>query len=144
MGILVAHIATPVKRLVATGANDSAALADLLLQAMQPTRIHKDKNPPRIHYIAEWAERRGLKQADIARATGADKSVVSRWFDGRLPETPNLLKIAAILNVEEPNELFRHPDDNWFKRMFEGRPQQDIDDSKELVSIHLRKTSSGT
>jgi transcriptional regulator with XRE-family HTH domain len=106
---------------------------------MQIISIHKKKTPPRIHFIAEWAERRGLIQADLAKEIGADKGTVSRWFGGNLPEQPYLLKIAAMLEVESPNDLFRHPDDNWFKQMFDGRKQEEIEDSKQLVEIHLRK-----
>lgn len=47
------------------------------------TQIHKGKTPPRIHYLAEWAEKRGLIQADFAKETGADKGTVSRWFAAR-------------------------------------------------------------
>jgi transcriptional regulator with XRE-family HTH domain len=108
----------------------------------QVSKIHHRKTPGRIHYIAEWAEKRGVKQADLAREIGADKGTVSRWFNGSLPEQPYLLKIAEFLAVDEPADLFRHPDDNWFKRMFEGRSQKEIEDSKRLVAIHLDKTGN--
>lgn len=114
----------------------------LKLFDMQTTRIHKDKHPPRIHYIAEWSEKRGKKQVDLVNATGADKGTVSRWFAGRLPEQPYLMKIAAYLAVDEPADLFRHPDDNWFKRMFEGRSRKDVEDSKRLVEMYLDKTGT--
>jgi transcriptional regulator with XRE-family HTH domain len=107
------------------------------------SHIHKGKTPPRIHYLAEWAEKRGLIQAEFAKETGADKGTVSRWFAGRLPEQPYLFKITAFLQLEEPNALFRHPDDDWFKKMFAGRKQQEIDATKAIVEIHLGK-SGGT
>lgn len=109
----------------------------------QVTRIHKDKTPTRLHFLAEWADRRGLKQVDIVTVTGADKSTVSRWFAGGMPETPYLWDVIGALNLdEEPNAFFRHPDDDWFKKMFAGRKQKEIDDAKKLVEINLGK--SGT
>lgn len=115
-----------------------------MLHMVQVTQIHKGKNPPRLHYLAEWAERRGLKQVDIIRETGADKGTVSRWFAGKMPETPYLFKLIGALELDdEPNAFFRHPDDDWFKKMFAGRRQQEIDDAKTLVEINLRK-SGGT
>ena len=138
----VAHIATIVNTKVAYHLNDPAASPWQKLHMAQVPKIHQGKTPPRIHYIAEWAEKRGKKQADFVTAVGADKGTVSRWFAGRLPEQPYLLKIAAFLAVDEPADLFRHPDDNWFKRMFEGRSQKEIEDSKRLVAIHLDKTGN--
>jgi transcriptional regulator with XRE-family HTH domain len=138
----VAHIATIVNGEVAYGLNDLAAGPWQQLHMARISKIHQGKTPPRIHYIAEWAEKRGRKQVDFVAATGADTGTVSRWFAGRLPEQPYLLKIAEFLAVEEPNDLFRDPDDNWFKRMFEGRSQKEIDDSKQLVEIHLGKTGN--
>jgi transcriptional regulator with XRE-family HTH domain len=138
----VAYIATLVNGQVAYRLNDLSPRSWQKLQMAQVSKIHQDKTPPRIHYIAEWADKRGKKQVDFVGATGADKGTVSRWFAGRLPEQPYLLKIAAFLAVDEPADLFRHPDDNWFKRMFEGRSQKEIDDSKQLVEIHLGKTGT--
>lgn len=115
-----------------------------MLHMVQVTRIHKGKTPTRLHFLAEWAERRGLKQVDIVAATGADKGTVSRWFAGRMPETPYLWDVIGALELgDEPNAFFRHPDDNWFKKMFAGRKQQEIDDAKKLVEINLGK-SGGT
>lgn len=138
----VAYIATLVNAKVAYGLNDLSPRSCQKLQMAQVAKIHQAKTPRRIHYIPEWAEKRGKKQVDFASAIGADKGTVSRWFNGSLPEQPYLMKIAEFLSVDEPADLFRHPDDNWFKRMFEGRSQKEIDDSKQLVEIHLGKTGS--
>lgn len=81
-----------------------------------PPTIRKEKTPHRIHYIAEWAERRGLTQADIARATGADKATVSRWCSGALPSEKYLLALTAVTSVQVPNDLFCHPDNDWIAR----------------------------
>lgn len=87
----------------------------------RPTKIHKDKQPHRFHYIPEWARHRNVKQADIARGLQVDKSTVSRWFDGTLPAEDHLIALAGFLEADEPAALFRHPDDDWLARFFRGR-----------------------
>jgi transcriptional regulator with XRE-family HTH domain len=138
----VAYIATLVNADVAYELNYLPIGTWQELHMAQVPKIHHGKTPPRIHYIAEWAEKRGKKQVDFVEAIGADKGTISRWFAGRLPEQPYLLKIAEFLAVDEPADLFRSPDDNWFKRIFEGRSKKEIEDSKQLVRIHLGKTGN--
>jgi transcriptional regulator with XRE-family HTH domain len=100
---------------------------------MQVERIHKGKTPRRIHYIAEWAARRQLKQADVVRELGADKGTVSRWFAGALPEQPYLFRLAALFGMEEPNELFHHPDDNWMSRFLQGKSMDEIRRLRQMI-----------
>lgn len=96
-----------------------------LLSHMPPIdRIHTDKNPPRKHFIPEWAEFRGLKQKDIVAALDADKSTVARWFNGQMPQDKWLRPLAALL-ATNINGLYRHPDDDWIARMFDGRSQDE-------------------
>lgn len=61
-----------------TNMHDHSAMAD-------GSRNFPNKQQQRPHHVAEWAEFRGLTQADISRGVGADKSVVSRWFSGSTP-----------------------------------------------------------
>lgn len=61
----------------------------------------------RLHFIPEWAEARGLRQADIVEAlqeagTGVDKSTVSRWFSGNLPEERHILALQGLFALNEP------------------------------------------
>jgi transcriptional regulator with XRE-family HTH domain len=84
----------------------------------RPVRIHQ---PPRFHYIPEWAERRNVSQADIVRGVGADKSTVSRWFEGSVPSAEYLIALTGFLEAGEPAALFRHPDDDWMARLLRGR-----------------------
>uniref|UniRef100_UPI003BAB6059 helix-turn-helix domain-containing protein n=1 Tax=Stappia sp. TaxID=1870903 RepID=UPI003BAB6059 len=88
-------------------------------------KIHAGKQPPRIHFIAEWAEKRGLTQADIVRITGIDKSNVSRWFKGVVPRHDHMIVLVECLALETPNDLFRHPDDDWIARLFRDRSQEE-------------------
>lgn len=103
----------------------------------QVTKIHASKTPPRIHYIAEWAEKYGVSQADIVRATGSDKGTVSRWFSGRLPEQKSLMALAQILPVKEPNDLFHHPEDNWLNRRLRAAAEEDRKKLEGAVELFL-------
>ncbi len=99
----------------------------------RPIKIHKDKQPHRFHYIVEWAKRRGVKQADIMRELGVDKSTVSRWFDGTIPVDKHLVALAAYLRAEEPSYLFRDPDDDWMLRLFRGRTKDEIERIQKTI-----------
>lgn len=65
-----------------------------------------------------------MSQADICRELDVDKSTVSRWFSGFLPSENKLPALAAALSIE-PNMMFRHPDDDWISRFFDGRSQEE-------------------
>src|SRR5690348_11069594 len=87
----------------------------------RPPRIHRGKAPHRIHYIPEWAAKRGFKKAAVARAVGVDKSSVTRWWKGAVPEWAHLEALAGLLGAERPNDLFMHPDEDWMYRLLRGR-----------------------
>ena len=69
---------------------------------------------------------RNKRQADFARDLGIDKSTVKRWFDGTIPVPETLLRIAAYLQLEDERMLFRHPDDDWLSRFFNGREKDEV------------------
>lgn len=83
-------------------------------------RIHASKQPRRPHFIPQWAKRRGLNQADLARELGADKSVVSRWYAGASPGDQWQIRLAALFHIET-EALFRAPEDDWLKHLFDKR-----------------------
>ena len=108
------------------------------------TTIHKSKQPRRPHFIPEWAELRNLSQADLAREIGADKSVVSRWFNGTTPGLDWQKKLAALFHCE-PEALFRHPDDDWISRFFQNRSQEERERMKALLEAAFpRNDRTGT
>lgn len=77
------------------------------------------------HFIAEWAARRGLSQADIGREINANKALVSRWFNqGIIPQADTREKLAGLFGISR-NGLFMHPDDyvlaTLFQRMTEDQ-----------------------
>jgi transcriptional regulator with XRE-family HTH domain len=91
-----------------------------------PVRNHTVKNNNKIHFIREWAERRGMRQADIVRGLGVDKGLVSKWFNGALPQAENILRLAELFALDEPSDLFRHPDDDWLAKFFRDRSQEEL------------------
>ena len=95
-------------------------------------QIHGGKQPRRPHHIADYAERRGLTQADLAREIGADKSVVSRWYSGASPSMDWQQKLAEFFEVDR-EALFRHPDDDWLTRFFADRNAEEVDRMKQLL-----------
>lgn len=87
--------------------------------------IFPHRQPNRPHFIAEWAELRNMRQTDLARELNADKSVISRWFKGATPSAEWQEKLAALFGCDRES-LFRHPSEDWIKRFFEGRSQEEI------------------
>lgn len=107
------------------------------------TRIHKGKQPRRPHFIPEWAEARSLTQADLARELGADKSVVSRWFNGTTPGLEWQEKLAALFYCE-PDALFRHPDDDWLSQFFRDRSREELERIKLMLEAAFPRQKDGT
>lgn len=97
MGEEVAPNATSCQASGACGAND---LGDRPWHALRMARFH---------YIPEWAKEAGKKQTHLANAVGVDKSNVSRWYRGVIPERPQLAAIAKTVGAPEPAALFVHP-----------------------------------
>jgi transcriptional regulator with XRE-family HTH domain len=98
------------------------------------TKIHQSKRPVRRHFIAEWAESRGLRQIDIATELDVDKSLVSRWFAGHLPQAHYQEALAALFQVV-PEALLRHPDDDWLARFFQGRQAEERERIKQAMEL---------
>jgi transcriptional regulator with XRE-family HTH domain len=91
--------------------------------------IHKGKTPKRFHFIPEWAEHRGMKQADISREGNFDKGLVSRWWQGVVPTPNNLAILAAMLTDDDISSLFRDPYDDWLAKLFRDKTEK----QKELA-----------
>ena len=98
------------------------------------TQIHSDKTPIRVHFIVEWAEKRNLKQADIVREVGADKGLVSRWFDGTVPKQEYLEKLAALFDTDI-HGIFRHPEDDWLARFFRNKSEEQRAHAIEMLRL---------
>lgn len=102
--------------------------------------IHGKKQGHRPHYVIEWAELRGLRQADIIEAIGVDKGIVSRWFSGSTPSREYQIQLAGLFTGEEspdPDTIFRHPDDDWMRRFLRGRDKEEIARIKATLEFHF-------
>ena len=107
-------------------------------------KIYQSRQLRRPHHIADWAEKRGLTQADIGREIGVDKSVVSRWFSGSTPHPKWQAKLATLFACE-PESLFRHPDDDWMRDFLMGRGKEEVERIKNtLEAAFPRKDKTGT
>ena len=96
------------------------------------TKIHPSKQPRRPHFIRQWADKRNLSQADLAREIGADKSLVSRWYDGASPGSDWQEKLAAYFDCE-PDGLFRDPDEDWMARFLKNKSPDDRERAKAIL-----------
>lgn len=107
------------------------------------TRIHQGKTPRRLHYIAEWMERRGKSGADLMREIGCDKSLVSRWInDGSIPSDKWIDTLAAALETT-PEGLFRHPDDDWLSRWFKAHSEEERQRAIQLLKTAFPDRQAG-
>lgn len=97
-------------------------------------KIHATKTPKRIHYLVEWLEKRRMIPAELVRVTGHNKGTISKWCSGALPSEKSLFEIANALSIE-PNDLFRHPDDDWLARMFRDRSQEELSRMVETLRV---------
>jgi transcriptional regulator with XRE-family HTH domain len=95
-------------------------------------RIHASKQGRRPHYIAAWADKKDLSQADIVRALGVDKGTVSRWFKGSSPTEDYQAKLAELFGTDEEG-IFRHPDDDWMRRFLQGREKEEVERIKSTL-----------
>lgn len=106
---------------------------------MAEDRIYKGRQPRRPHFIPQWAEKRGFKtQAELIKALGSDKSIVSRWYDPHRPTSPGVewqAKLAALLvgDETETDSLFRHPDEDWLARFFRNRSLDEVERAKQML-----------
>lgn len=80
-----------------------------------------------------------MDQADIVREMDLDKTTVWRWFAGAVPRHEHLERLVGLFALEEPNDLFMHPDNNWLARRLRGANAQDVERAKALLEIMLSK-----
>lgn len=147
---IVAQYATDCQAPVARSANDALQQSGVELRMAQrakkpgpPARIHRGKTPVMKHYLPEWAASRGKEQVDLVRDLGADKGTVSRWFSGVIPTDEYLEKIAHYFQWEDARTIFRHPDDDWITRLFQGREEEERKRMLNTLETAFPKRNTG-
>jgi transcriptional regulator with XRE-family HTH domain len=108
-----------------------------------PPQDPTGKTPIRVHFIVEWAERRNLRQVDIVHEIGADKGLVSRWFNGTVPKPDYLEKLAALFGTSV-HGLFRHPDDDWLSRFFRDKTDEQKESAIQMLKLWFDNKRTGT
>lgn len=86
----------------------------------------------RRHFIAEWCEYKGKRQADICRDIGASKGLVSKWFAGAMPREKWLTELAKYFDVEV-TDLFKHPSDDWISKFLQNSTPQQRDQAIQIL-----------
>jgi hypothetical protein len=124
------------------------------------SRIHQNKRPIRRHYINEWLEVRDMEPADLIKGLNdpdrfsdlgfVDKSQVYRWLKGQMPGRDMQARLAAALEIRDPETgepdpdgIMRHPDHDWLHRKFESLSEDEIKRLKNMVELAF-PTRSGT
>lgn len=117
------------------------------------TRIHAGKQPIRRHFIGEWLEAKGIKPMELLDALNdpermsdlpiIDKSQVYRWLKGQMPQPAQQKRIAEALN-QQPEDLLRHPIDDWIARFFANRSREEKERMKQMLEAAFPLRRSGT
>jgi hypothetical protein len=155
MAEFVTHTVTSVKRNVAAGDNDRPKALCNKFHMKKRSKPHGAKRsaqtvleiPPlgsdlRIptHYLAEWLDHLGMRQAKLAELIEMPPGSVSRWASGKPMEWPNVLKISKALGFKDPRLLFKHPDEAWAMDFMGGRDAEEVERIKTaMAAIFPRK-----
>lgn len=111
-----------------------------LRQRQAAEQIYRGRQPNRPHHVEDWAVRRGFKdQAALVKALEADKSVVSRWYNGATPSRAWQLRLVELFVLDAPEDLFRDPDDDWLSKFFRDRNREEIDRIKQTMETAFPK-----
>ena len=104
--------------------------------AMARPKNPDPENTPRIHFIKEWALHRGYEPDDLCEGVYVDKSSVSRWYNGTIPSAKHLLALAGFFGIDVA-DLFRAPGDDWLRRFFENRAEEELERIKMSLELHF-------
>lgn len=112
---------------------------------MKLVEAARARQPKRPHYIPEWAERTGFKnQAALVEALDADKSVVSRWYDGTSPGVDWQLQLCALFGYpNKPEIIFQHPQDVWLSQFARGLDDEQFERMQKMLELQFPAARSG-
>lgn len=72
-----------------------------------------------------------------------DKSQVYRWLKGQLPHGDMQFRIAAALSLEDPRDLFRDPNEDWFAKFFAHRSEEELKRIRLMLEAAFPMKKSG-
>lgn len=72
-----------------------------------------------------------------------DKSQVYRWLKGQMPQPAQQKRIADAIE-QEPEDLLRHPLDDWIARFFSDRSTDEKERAKQMLEAAFPSRRSGT
>jgi transcriptional regulator with XRE-family HTH domain len=100
------------------------------------TRIGPRK-PPRI-FIAEWREKVGLTQEQLAQRLDTTDVTISRWETRkRQPNIDALAAIAEALDIEL-RDLYRPPSQPSADALLRGQPKEVVEQAMRLIQAIRR------
>lgn len=95
------------------------------------------KRPYRL-YLAEWREKKGLSQVDLANRMGTTDVTISRWETGkRRPDLDAQAAFAEALGIE-PYDLVRHPDQPSADALLRGQPDDVVENAFKMLRAIVR------
>lgn len=117
-----------------------------------PVVIHQGKEPVRRHFLKEWLDDKGMTPTELLEALndpersmdlpGIDKSQVYRWLKGQMPQKAMQVRIAAALEMKDPAELLRAPQDDWLTKFFEERSLEEKERARQMLEAAFPKKSA--
>lgn len=101
--------------------------------------------PPRIGpkkpfklFIADWREKKGLTQQQLADRLGTTDVTISRWETRMRQADENAREaIAEALGIE-PEDLRRHPDQPSADALLRDQPQEVVEQAIRLIQAIRR------
>jgi len=95
------------------------------------------KKPVRL-YLAEWREKRGLTQQQLADRLETSDVTISRWETGkRRPDDDAKSAISWVLGIEVV-DLYRHPEQPSADALLRGQPTEIQEQAFRVIAAMRR------
>lgn len=117
-----------------------------------PVVIHQGKEPVRRHFLREWLAEKDMSPSDLLDALNdeersmdlpaIDKSQVYRWLKGQMPQKAMQVRLAAALELSDPADLLRAPQDDWLTKFFEERSVEEKERARQMLEAAFPKKSA--
>jgi transcriptional regulator with XRE-family HTH domain len=93
-------------------------------------------------FVAEWLNKDGRSDAEIAGELGVRRETVWRWRNGeRGLKDSEKPRLAAVLGIE-PDAFYRHPDRPSLDDLMRGQDNDIVQQAAEMLEIFIRNTTA--